>query len=395
MIGKIIALLQENQFLTAGLGVTGAGLFSFWLRDIPLKFFNLLKRHLTTTLIVQNYDIVFYEMLSWIKSQNKNKNFRTLKLSNGKWGSDNKAITSMGYGLHIIKYKHHFLFLDYFRGVDSVSDKVKETISITKLGRSKALFESMIKNVELLNTEDNSLKLYKMNKDWYNSGKIRKRDIKSIFIEKQKKDLIFNNLDKFMKKEKWYISKGIPYQYGILLYGSPGTGKTSLIKAIASKYDYNIYYLTPGNLAEIGKALTTCPEKSIVVIEDIDTNKIVHKRKSNKQENLLEGLSVINLSDILNALDGLSNVHGRMLICTTNHVQYLDKALIRPGRFDLLVEVGFVNKEILKQFLVYYFPKKIINLNKFTIKTKVTVAYLQNMILLGWDCDKILKAISV
>lgn len=402
MIEKFIHLLQTNQLLQAGIGLSGAGLISFWFRDVPLKVFEFLKRHLTTELMIQNYDVVFYEMLKWIKNENKNKNFRTLKISNGKWGHD-KALTSMGYGLHIIQYKYNFLFVNYSKEGNSISDKVKETITITKFGRSKKLFEDMIKDIELLNQDINKLKLYKMDGGWCFSTKFRKRNLKSIFIEKKKKDLIFNNIDKFIKKENWYISKGIPYQYGLLLYGTPGTGKTSLIKAIASKYDYNIYYLSPGKLSNIEQALTTCSEKSIVVIEDIDTNKTVHQRKQKKQltdaqsgqtEDILQSLGIINLSDILNALDGLSNVHGRMLICTTNHIESLDKALIRPGRFDLLLEVGFVNKEILSQFLAYYFPKQKITLSK-SVKPKVTVAQLQNMILLGYDYNKILKKVLV
>jgi chaperone BCS1 len=236
-----------------------------------------------------------------------------------------------------------------------------------------------------------------MDGDWYFSHRFYKRNIDSIFIEQNKKDLIFNNLFEFMNKENWYIEKGIPYQYGILLYGSPGTGKTSLIKTIASKLDYNIYYLSPQKISSIEKALVTCPEKAIVVIEDIDTSHQVQNRKnkeSEKNDDIIDFFSFVNLSDILNSIDGLGNVHGRILICTTNHIERLDPALIRPGRFDLKIEIGYVNKEILSQFFEFYFPDKKINLNNLQLKNEITVADLQNMILLGYDELRILEEIK-
>lgn len=392
---ELTTIIKDNEFLLAGLGLSGAGLITFWLKDVPLKIFYALKRQFTTDLIIQNFDSVFYEILKFIKDTNKNKNFRTLKLNNGRYGGDD-IILSMGYGVHIVFYKKQLLFIHYEKGADSISERVKETIIITKFGRSKNLFEEFIKEIDLKNEDKNKLKLYKMDDGWYYCNKFPKRNLNTIFIEKQKKDLIVNNIKKFIEKESWYVEKGIPYQYGILLHGSPGTGKTSLIKALASELNYNIYYLSPSKLGNIEKAITTCSNNSIVVIEDIDTNKVIHKRNKKKsEESELLSFLQINFSDILNSIDGLSNVHGRILICTTNHLNHLDQALIRPGRFDLLIEVGYVNKDILKQFFESYFNKIPRNINKIKLKNNITVAQLQQMVLLGDNSFDIIKKISV
>ena len=401
MMKDIIELVNSNQVLIAGLGLSSMGLITFWIRDIPVKIFKFFKRQFTTDLIIHNYDTIFYEVLKWIKSENKNKNFRTLKLNNGRWGNSDDLAITMGYGFHIVRYKRRYLFIYYDMSKESISDKVKESIIIVKFGRNKKLFEELLKDIELSNKDNDKLTLYKMGDCWQFSNYVRKRPLDTIFIEKDKKKLLIDNLNQFKGRESWYLENGIPYQYGILLYGDPGTGKTSLIKAIASVFDYDIYYLAPSKLSSIAQALTDCPENAIVVIEDIDTNTVVHERgnqevenKQNTSDEFLNSFAQLNLSDILNSIDGLNNVHGRVLICTTNHIEQLDKALIRPGRFDLLVEIGFVNKEILKEFLTFYFPKVPIDLNNVNIKKDLSVASLQNMVLLNYDSDRILKEIK-
>lgn len=397
MFEKLLSLVKDNQFLLAGLGLGGAGLISFWIKDVPLKIFSLIKRQVTTDLIISNYDQIFYDVLIWLKEKNKEKKFRAYKLNNGRWGGEEKALISMGYGHHICFYRKNLLFLNYTKEKESISDKMKETIVITKLGRDKDLFDKILKEISIKLDED-MLKLYRMDGGWFFSKKLIKRTLNTVFIKNKQKEFLFNNIKKFIQKEQWYLNHGIPYQYGILLHGQPGVGKTSLIKAIASELGYNIYYLPPNKLSEIEHALTTCPEKCVVVIEDIDSNNTVHKRvekKSSNDNDFLESILKISLSDILNSLDGLNNVHGRFLICTTNHFDSLDKALIRPGRFDLIAEIGYVDNEILEQFINFYFPDKKINYKNLKLQKNITVANLQNMILLGKECEEIIKKIKV
>ncbi len=395
MIEEITNLIKTNSLLQAGLGVSGFGLVSFWIRDVPLKLFTFLKRQSTVELTIQNYDSVFYDLLNWIKEKNQHKNFRSLKLNNGRYGQDEDAIASMGYGNHIIWYKGRMLLISYNKEKESISDKIKESITIRKLGRNKNIYEAIIN--ELKQKKDDDLKVYtRKDNYWGNAMNYKKRNMNSIFIEQKKKDLILNNLQKFIQKEDWYIKSGIPYQYGILLYGKPGTGKTSLIKAIASYLDYNIYYLSSSKLYNIQSCFADLPEKSIMVIEDIDGNSVIQKRKvKNKNsaptDTTLEQFKLFNISDILNSLDGLCNTHNRILICTTNHLKHLDNALIRPGRFDILINIGFVNKEILQSFLNYFFPKNTLNFNNIKIKQKLTVAELQNLVLLGKNENDIFK----
>jgi chaperone BCS1 len=106
----------------------------------------------------------------------------------------------------------------------------------------------------------------------------------------------------------------------------------------------------------------------------------------------IKDASVCTLSGILNAMDGMFSANGRILIATTNHIEKLDAALIRPGRIDLKLEVGFVNEEILREFFTHFFPKEKVP-DGIAIKDGITVAQLQGMVLSGNSAQKILAEI--
>jgi chaperone BCS1 len=403
MFEEIITFIKEHEWLMAGLGISGFGLISFWIKDVPLRFFSFLKRQFTTDLIITNYDEIFYELLKHIQKYNETRKFRTFKLNNGKWGTDNNVDLTMGYGTHFIWYKRWFLFLDYVRDEKGIADRVKETITLTKLGRSRKMFDNLVLELQdARKKKKDKISFNKMGDEyWHFVRDLKKRPFESLFIEQEKKNLILNTLEEFLRKEEWYIKSGIPYQLGFLLYGSPGTGKTTLIKCLASYLNYSIFYLSPSKLSKIETAFSTIKEKSILVIEDIDTNTITstRKKKSKKikkdDEDIIEAFSFVNLSDVLNSLDGLANVHGRILIGTTNHLDKLDTALIRPGRFDLLVELGYVNKKILKQFFAYHYPEEKINYQNLKIKPNLSMAELQQMLLQNYTTKQILEEINL
>ena len=94
-------------------------------------------------------------------------------------------------------------------------------------------------------------------------------------------------------------------------------------------------------------------------------------------------------SDLLNAIDGFFSSHGRILIASTNHIDKLDSALIRPGRIDLKIEIGYITSEILQEFLCNFYPTY--KNYEYKIKNNVTVAQLQGWMLEGLTADEIVE----
>ena len=426
----IVEEVKSNPILMTAFGLSSAGIITFWLKDMPKLLYQFIKRKITTELTITNHNIIFFDFLKWIQLNFPNTNFRKLKITNGKWGSDD-AVTSIGYGTHYIRFNKKMYVLNLAKDTGNQTDKDKETLTITTIGMNRKVFNEMIKAVKSMDQDKFKTELYRYQDHWMYVKHQAKRNLDSVYIEKEKKDMIISTLERFINKEEWYIKNGIPYQLGILLYGPPGTGKTSLIKAISSYLDYPIYYLSARNLYKMEHAISSLPEKCIMIIEDIDANSLTHSRDNNenlkltppsKEQLKAKGIdpSFLNnfnsktaiiaaetideaheeakkenketsatLSDVLNSLDGMFSVHGRILIATTNHVEQLDSALIRPGRIDLKIEIGFVTPEVAKDFIKNFFPNSpLLNTTIFhnlTVKDGISVAMLQNKILEGKD----------
>ncbi|EGO54568.1 hypothetical protein NEUTE1DRAFT_124799 [Neurospora tetrasperma FGSC 2508] len=193
-----------------------------------------------------------------------------------------------------------------------------------------------------------------------------------ILNEKVKKELIDDVTDYLNPAtRRWYANRGIPYRRGYLLHGPPGTGKSSLSLALAGFFKMRIYIVSLSSIAaneeNLASLFSELPRRCVVLLEDIDTAGLTHTREDGKvaaidggSDDMVPGQITagdgtattptpsgrLSLSGLLNILDGVASQEGRVLIMTTNHLKKLDKALIRPGRVDMIVEFGRADKEM-------------------------------------------------
>ncbi|MQL82264.1 hypothetical protein Taro_014737 [Colocasia esculenta] len=193
----------------------------------------------------------------------------------------------------------------------------------------------------------------------------------TLAIDPALKDEIQADLRKFVSRRDYYSRVGRAWKRGYLLHGPPGTGKTSLIAAIANFLEFDIYDLeltAVTSNSQLRKLLVSTSSKSVVVVEDIDCTLDLSDRKkrsftdsedptadpgtapgesiksADKEDRKRMGCySTVSLSGVLNFIDGLwsSCVGERLMIFTTNHVEKLDPALLRPGRMDRHIHLSY------------------------------------------------------
>lgn len=232
------------------------------------------------------------------------------------------------------------------------------------------------------------------------------KQLEHVFFDE--KDTFMNLLTHFQNKTGAFSIPGAPHKLGLLLHGCPGTGKSSLIKAIANATKRSVFNISL-NLIRNGSELENVlfQEEIIVyrktphgwldsrlqiplsqriyVFEDIDAmDDIVKSRERKKKLTSIfknsedsseiaiekkddfvsfysKWMKNLTLSDLLRCFDGVLELNNCIIIMTTNHIQKLDPALIRPGRVTKIY-MGKANRSTIKNMLQMFFPDEKIDI---------------------------------
>jgi transitional endoplasmic reticulum ATPase len=174
-------------------------------------------------------------------------------------------------------------------------------------------------------------------------------------LEKVKQDLK-EAVEWPLKYGKLFEHMGAHPSKGILLYGPPGTGKTMLAKAVATESEANFINVKGPEflskwVGESEKAVRETFRKArqaapcVVFMDEIDS--IAPTRGGDSDSHVTERV----ISQLLTELDGLESLHNVVVIAATNRPDIIDPALLRPGRFDRLVQVGLPDLDARKDIL--------------------------------------------
>ena len=349
--------------------LAAAGALAYWLKDVPGLVISWARRFFISTLTVDSRDeFLFPALVEYMdhhpglrgvnqftaRSARSGSAYQSLEedLRNGQ---PPRAFLSPGEGLHILRVDGRWLWL---RRELQVTQSVFEKVSLSTLGRSPRFLEAFLQAAILARAarETDTLSVYIPNPfhggDWMRARLGSRRPLASVVLKAGQGEALLADLERFLTSRERYAQLGIPWRRGYLLFGPPGTGKTSLVTALASELRLNVCTLSLASPIvtdeKIHTLLAAVPQRSLLLIEDVDA--------FFRERDAAHAQVKLSFSGFLNALDGVATQEGTVLFMTTNHIERLDPALIRAGRIDEQVELGWADEDQLRRLYLKFHP---------------------------------------
>ena len=366
-------LTGRNEFASGGLLLMIIGWVSVYLRAVPEKLWHWIVGQTTMIITVKDDDAAFVWVKEWFLEQKFLKRIRRVDLDTTLRSERIAMIPAPG--------KHWFWyggrpFEVWFSRTENTHERTGrrvESLTFRTLGRKQALLQNFVDDVvrSHFRRQEVHSYLYTYNDGWEYVEGYSSRLLDSVVLEPGEKEHLIEDLAQFRKSKPRYQRLGIPYHRGYLLHGPPGTGKTSLVSALAAHFGLSIYIINLTDFSDrsLMVAVNQVPANSVLLFEDIDCMKGSQSRARagsdagqsrpgtpSAQENAAPQ-SGVTLSGLLNVLDGFYAPTGVLFVMTTNDFEKLDEALLRPGRIDYKLYLGKASDHQKVELYRRFFPE--------------------------------------
>ncbi len=343
-------LTGQNAFASGGLLLMIIGGLSVYLRSVPETIWYWLVRETTMLVTVADDDAAFVWVKEWFLEQKFLARIRNVDLDTT---LRNERIAMIpAPGKHFFWYGGWPFEVWFSRTENTVERGARRVESFTfrTPGRNRARLQQLVNDVVKCHVNRQGVQsyLYAYNDGWDYIEGYSPRLLDSVVLEPGEKEYLIEDIARFRRSKQRYQRLGVPYHRGYLLYGPPGTGKTSLVSALAAHFALSIYTvnLTDFTDRSVMSAVNQVPSNSVLLFED--------GTATTGKESAQNG---VTLSGLLNVLDGFYAPTGVLFVMTTNHVEKLDDALLRPGRIDYKLYMGKASDRQKVELYRRFFPE--------------------------------------
>ncbi|KAJ3863713.1 P-loop containing nucleoside triphosphate hydrolase protein [Lentinula novae-zelandiae] len=366
----------------------------------------------------EDQDPCYNWLMVWLSKQPSWKKSRDVQISTQTYGAKSSSITLDGENNYSSQFKSYrklsYLpslsvtyslwykgcYMNIIRTQQETrwyGDK-ENTLQISLLTRDRDILVHLLQEArqEYMAAQEHHMCIFvndSIGNCWSHVASRAKRSMTSIILDPGVKELLLKDARDFLESKAWYSERGIPYRRGYLLWGAPGSGKSSLIHALAGELGLDVYVLSLGKAglddSSLNGLINRLPERCIALMEDVDAV-FTHglSRDSDALANLPSPSKTptastpspsnnrVTLSGLLNALDGqfdffesvscdefltpklnlgVTAQEGRILFATTNKYSSLDSALRRPGRMDVHIEFKLASRYQARELFLRFF----------------------------------------
>lgn len=365
---EFMAFLNANPAVAAVFSLWGLAAITFLLIRVPRIVSHFFFTQATTSLTFNNSfaganELQYHAFMAWFGQTPYVHWSRHLALSTKHTHEGIEAATGPGFGTHFFFYQGRPFWFTISRLESSGSNLEKQEVTIYTLGRSQLPFRALI-NEFRYKPDNGQIGVYgAMGSDWSLLTHIPERPMETVIIPNEAKQTLMDSLDHFIHNRDWYRNRGMPYKKNIVLYGPPGTGKTSLVKALASYYERDVFQLNLSTLSDdtLTNLISRVKPGGFLLIEDFDSSSATQERQLDSGEVMRsegESFKPLTLSGLLNALDGIVALDDVVVFMTTNHLDNIDPALLRKGRVDTTIHMGWLGDPEVREYIHLMYPEE-------------------------------------